>query len=286
MNASASNAQAGLMSEVHPDEAIRDAARACEQEVARFYSDLALDREMYDALSELEFDADTEVLVVTGSGESFCAGQDLKEYFYELKDDARGREEIRRISHAWRHEKLRFFPKPTIAAINGWCFGGAFTVDVAIAAKEATFGLSEINFGNIPGGLVTKVVQEIVQPRKALYYILTGDTFNGAQAEDIGLVTLSVPRAELDTKVLEVAGKLQKKDPHALRACKEAFKAISPTASYEDAWYWLSAKVDQLSYQQKGNTWVEQGIGQFMQKNYKPGLGSADFSKAREGQQG
>ncbi|HWU86596.1 MAG TPA: hypothetical protein VN253_04950, partial [Kofleriaceae bacterium] len=52
--ASASNALAGLMSEVHPDEAIRDAARECEQEVARFYSDLALDREMYDALAAID----------------------------------------------------------------------------------------------------------------------------------------------------------------------------------------------------------------------------------------
>ncbi len=243
-------------------------------------------REMYDALTELEFDPDTKVLVVTGSHESFCAGQDLKEYFYELKDDARGREEIRRISHAWRHEKLRFFPRPTIAAINGWCFGGAFTVvcsvDIAIAADEATFGLSEINFGNIPGGLVTKVVQEVVQPRQALYYILTGDTFNGAKAADIGLVTMSVPRAELGAKVREVAGKLMTKDPLAVRACKEAFKAVSPWVSYEDAWYWLSAKVDQLSHQQKGANWIDQGIGQFMQKNYKPGLGSADFSEAEK----
>jgi feruloyl-CoA hydratase/lyase len=244
-----------------------------------------LHREMYDALSELEFDPETKVLVITGQGESFCAGQDLKEYFYELKDDPRGREEIRRISHAWRHEKLRFFPRPTIAAINGWCFGGAFTVvcsvDIAIAANEATFGLSEINFGNIPGGLVTKVVQEIVQPRQALYYILTADTFQGQKAADIGLVTMSVPKTELDAKVQEVAAKLQTKDPLALRACKEAFKSVSPTASYEDAWYWLSAKVDQLSYQQKDANWVEQGIGQFMQKNYKPGLGAADLSKAR-----
>jgi len=243
-----------------------------------------LHREMYDALTKLEFDPDTKVLVVTGQGESFCAGQDLKEYFYELKDDARGREEIRRISHAWRHEKLRFFPRPTIAAINGWCFGGAFTVvcsvDVAIAANEATFGLSEINFGNIPGGLVTKVVQEVVQPRQALYYILTGDTFSGQKAADIGLVTMAVPRAELDAKVHEVAGKLLQKDPLALRACKEAFKAVSPSVSYEDAWYWLAAKVDQLSHQQKGANWIDQGIGQFIQKNYKPGLGSADFSKA------
>src|SRR6185437_16945096 len=105
------------------------------------------------------------------------------------------------------------------AAINGWCFGGAFTtvcsVDIAIAADEATFGLSEINFGNIPGGLVTKVVQEIVQPRQALYYILTADTFQGARAAEIGLVTMSVPKTELDSKVAEIVAKLQTKDPLA-----------------------------------------------------------------------
>jgi thimet oligopeptidase len=65
-SASASNALAGLMSEVHPDEAIRDAARECEQEVSRFYSDLALDREMYDALAAVDVsqaDADTQRFV-------------------------------------------------------------------------------------------------------------------------------------------------------------------------------------------------------------------------------
>jgi feruloyl-CoA hydratase/lyase len=240
-------------------------------------------REMYQALSDLEFDPETRVLVLTGQGESFCAGQDLKQYFYELKDDPRGREEIRRISHAWRHEKLHFFPRPTIAAINGWCFGGAFTivasVDIAIAAEEATFGLSEINFGNIPGGLVTKVIQEIMQPRQALYYVLTGDPFSGSRAADIGLVTMAVPRADLDAKVQEVAAKLKAKDPAALRACKEAFKAVSPTASYADAWYWLSAKVDQLTLQQKGG-WVERGIGKFLEKEYRPGLGTVDLSNS------
>lgn len=244
-----------------------------------------LHRDMYQALTDLEFDPETRVLVITGSGESFCAGQDLKEYFYELKDDQRGREEIRRLSHAWRHEKLRYFPRPTIAAINGWCFGGAFTVvasvDIAIAAEEATFGLSEINFGNIPGGLVTKVVQEIVQPRQALYYILTGDPFSGKRAEEIGLVTMAVPRADLDARVQDVANKLLAKNPAALRACKEAFKAVSPSVSYEDAWYWLSAKVDQLSYVQK-NGWVEQGIGKFLRKEYQPGLGSVDLTPEPE----
>jgi trans-feruloyl-CoA hydratase/vanillin synthase len=110
-----------------------------------------LHREMHAALRSLEFDDETQVLVITGSGDAFCAGQDLKEYFYDNKDSARQTEEIQRISHEWRHQILNTFPKPTIASINGYCFGGAFTIvassDIAIAANEARFGLSEINFG-------------------------------------------------------------------------------------------------------------------------------------------
>ncbi|MDE3113396.1 MAG: p-hydroxycinnamoyl CoA hydratase/lyase [Chloroflexota bacterium] len=243
-----------------------------------------LHRDMYDALTELEFDDETKVLVITGQGEAFCAGQDLKEYFYEKKDDPRGREEARRMSHAWRHQKLRYFPRPTIAEINGWCFGGAFTVvasvDIAVAASEATFGLSEINFGHIPGGLVTKVVQEIVQPRQALYYILTGEPFTGARAAEIGLVTMAVPKAELHAKVMDIAATLMKKDPEAMRACKEVFKAVTPEVTYEDAWYWLSSKSDQLTYRQKGG-WIEEGIGRFMKKEYRPGLGTPPPEKER-----
>ncbi len=242
-----------------------------------------LHRYMYDALSDLETDDATQVLVITGSGDAFCAGQDLKEYFYEFRDDRRGREENRRISHAWRHEKLRYFPRPTIAAINGWCFGGAFTIvascDIAVAAEDATFGLSEINFGHIPGGLVTKVVQEIVQPRQALYYIMTGDPFDGRRAAEIGLITMAVPRADLQARVQEIAGKLKQKDPIALRACKEAFKAVSPAVSYEDAWYWLAAKSDQLTYLQKMRG-QQDGIEGFLRKEFKPGLGSPDASGA------
>ncbi len=243
-----------------------------------------LHRDMYDALTDLEADDETKVLVLTGNGDAFCAGQDLKEYFYELRDDRRAREENRRISHAWRHEKLRFFPRPTIAKINGWCFGGAFTivasVDIAIAAEDARFGLSEINFGHLPGGLVTKVVQEIMQPRQALYYILTGDPFDGRRAAEIGLITMAVPRAELDATVDEVVTKLKQKDPIALRACKEAFKAVAPHVSYEDAWHWLSAKSDQLTWLQK-NRGMQDGIEGFLRKDYRPGLGDPESQRPR-----
>ena len=134
-----------------------------------------LHREMYDALRDLEWDNDTQVLVITGSGNAFSAGQDLKEYFYANKDSERDREEIQRISHAWRHQVLNYFPKPTIASINGYCFGGAFTIvassDIAIAADEATFGLSEINFGSIPAGLVADIIGPIAAG--GMIYVVT-----------------------------------------------------------------------------------------------------------------
>ncbi len=236
----------------------------------------ALHREMYDALTDLETDKDTQVLIITGSGDAFSAGQDLKEYFYALKDNEQEEREIRRISHGWRHQKLYHFPRPSIAMINGWCFGGAFTVvgsaDIAIAADEATFGLSEINFGNLPGGVVTKVVADLMMPRQALYYALTGARFDGRKAVEIGFTTLSVPRAELEKTTLELARTLKEKDPHALKACKEAFKAIDiRRMSYDESWYWLKARVEQLTLEQKGG-WIEQGIGKFIEGTYRPGL--------------
>jgi feruloyl-CoA hydratase/lyase len=235
-----------------------------------------LHREMYDVLSELETDPETQVLVITGSGDAFSAGQDLKEYFYQLKDNPKEEAEIRRISHGWRHQKLFHFPRPTIAMINGWCFGGAFTVvastDIAIAADDAVFGLSEINFGNIPGGIVTKVVADLMLPRQALYYSLTGARFDGKKAVEIGFTTLSVPRAELQATTLQLAKTLKDKDPLALKAVKDVFKAVDiRKMSHDESWYWLKARVEQLTTDQKGG-WIEKGIGKFMEGTYKPGL--------------
>jgi len=232
-------------------------------------------REMYEVLSDLEVDDETQVLIITGNGDAFNAGQDLKEYFYELKDKRREEHEIRRISHAWRHQKLYYFPRPTIAMVNGWCFGGAFSVvgaaDIAIAADEAIFGLSEINFGNLPGGIVTKVVADLMLPRQAIYYALTGAQFDGRKSAEIGFTTMSVPRARLEATVLEIARTLKAKDAHALKATKDAFKAVDiRRMSHEESWYWLKARIEQLTGEQKGG-WMEKGIGKFMQGTYRPG---------------
>ena len=239
-----------------------------------------LHREMHAALRDLQFDDETQVLVITGSGDAFCAGQDLKEYFYDNKDSVRQTEEIQRISHEWRHQILNTFPKPTIASINGYCFGGAFTIvassDIAIAANEATFGLSEINFGSIPGGLVAKAISTEMNYRQMLYYSLTGEQFDGKRSVEIGFTTMSVPRAELEAKTLAVATTLKGKDRHALRATTDAFKAVDiRTMSYEDARSWLKARLLQMTYEQKNANWIDHGIGKFIAGEYAPGKGAA-----------
>jgi feruloyl-CoA hydratase/lyase len=160
--------------------------------------------------------------------------------------------------------------------VNGWCFGGAFTpmcaCDIAIAADEATFGVSEVNWGIIPGGNVSKVLSVVMNYRKALYYIMSGETFDGKKAAELGVVTESVPKAQLRERTRDVAKMLLKKNPTAVRQAKIAFKYVDEMTWDESAEY-LSAKSDQLRVvdPEKGRA---QGMSEFLdKKTYRPGLG-------------
>ena len=236
-----------------------------------------LHQDMYDALTALEGDPATRVLVITGSGSSFCAGQDLKEYFKEVGDDQAKRSLNKRISDDWRNRLLRLFPKPTIAKINGHCFGGAFTIvascDFAIAAEDAQFGLSEVNWGAIPGGMVSKVIGAQMSYRDALYYAMTGDRFDGAKAAEMRWINQAVPADQLDEEVQALAAKLASMDADALWSTKEAFKLVQDM-SWDQAFHWLLAKSNELKFRHaiSGNT--DEGLDKFLRKEFKPGLGS------------
>lgn len=111
-----------------------------------------LNAEMIDVLETVELDAEAQVLVLTGEGDAWTAGMDLKEYFREVDAGPEIlQEKIRRDASRWQWQLLRMYAKPTIAMVNGWCFGGGLSplvaCDLAIAADEAVFGLSEINGG-------------------------------------------------------------------------------------------------------------------------------------------
>ena len=235
-----------------------------------------LNREMIDVLETIELDNDAHVLVLTGAGDAWTAGMDLKEYFRETDGQPEiYQERMRRDCSQWQWKLLRMYSKPTIAMVNGWCFGGAFSplvaCDLAIAADEAVFGLSEINWGIPPGNLVSKAVADTMGHRAALHYIMTGDTFTGQQAAEMGLVNKSVPRAELRDAVVELAGKLLEKAPVVLRIAKNGFKRCREF-SWEQNEDYLYAKVDQSNYRdpEKGRA---QGLKQFLDdKTIKPGL--------------
>ncbi|SFA99043.1 vanillin synthase /trans-feruloyl-CoA hydratase [Collimonas sp. OK607] len=235
-----------------------------------------LNREMIDVLETLELDNDAQVIVLTGAGEAWSAGMDLKEYFRETDGQPEiTQERIRRDCSQWQWKLLRMYSKATIAMVNGWCFGGAFSplvaCDLAIAADDAVFGLSEINWGIPPGNLVSKAVADTMGHREALYYVMTGETFTGVQAAQMGLINKSVPKEQLRSAVVALAKTLLEKNPVVLRYAKQGFKR-SRELTWEQGEDYLYAKTDQSNYRdpEKGR---KEGLKQFLDdKTIKPGL--------------
>jgi trans-feruloyl-CoA hydratase/vanillin synthase len=243
----------------------------------------ALHSDMNEALDIMADDDDVKVVVLTGAGEAWCAGQDLALYFRAQEGDAKARERSNKISHEWRWNKLVKFPKPTIAMVNGYCFGGAFTqlcaCDFAIASNTAIFGLSEVNWGIIPGGIVSWNAADVLSYRDALYYAVTGDPFDGKQAEKIRLVNYSVPKSKLRAETIKLAKKLMTKSPNAIRFTKDAVRAVR-RMGVEDAQDYLAMKGIACKATDKipGR---DEGMRQFLdEKSYRPGLGQLDLKTA------
>ena len=242
----------------------------------------ALNAEMVEVLQRLEVDERCGVLVLTGAGDAFSAGMDLKEYFREM--EGASRPEVlatKRDAYQWQWRHLKYFFKPTIAMVNGWCFGGAFTplvsCDLSIAAEEATFGLSEINWGIVPGGNVMKAVASKMRQSDGLYYVLTGEVFNGRKAAEMGLVNEAVPLADLRARTEELARKLLKINPVLLHGAKECFHGVA-NMDWHLAEDYNNAKVEQalLHDAERG---MQKGLDQFLDnKSFRPGLGAYDRS--------
>jgi trans-feruloyl-CoA hydratase/vanillin synthase len=240
--------------------------------------------EMDDALAELAVDPQTQILVLTGAGEAFCSGQDIKLYFRANDDAPAARAKARHASNQWRWQRLSTFPQPTIAMINGFCFGGGFTqvcaCDLAVAADEAVFGLSEVNWGILPGGIVSWNVAQTLNFRDGMYYALTGDTFDGKKAKEIGFVNFSFPKAQLRAETMKLARKLMEKSPTVLRYTKEALRAVRFMNEPQAADY-LGAKSDALRFADKEDSRT-QGMKQFLdEKSYRPGFGPFRREKAK-----
>src|SRR3979411_498323 len=229
--------------------------------------------EMDDALGRLEVDDNVRVVVVTGEGGNFSAGQDLKKFFRELEKNPAERKKAQAAANRWRWERLYGYDKPTIAMVHGYCVGGAFmqllACDFAIAADNATFSLSEVNWGIPPGALVSKTADATPRPRHALYYACLGEPFDGQEAARIGMINYAVPSEALEDAVTELAEKLMKKSPAVLRATKQAIRHVRPM-DVSQAYDCLAAKGQAIKVSDKEDSY-NTGLRQFLdEKTYKP----------------
>ncbi len=162
------------------------------------------------ALRRLADDAAVRVVVLTGSGESFSAGGDLN-WMRRMAgySDAENLADATALAELLR--TLNELAKPTVARVNGAAFAGGLGLvcccDIAIAATEASFSISEARLGLVPATISPYVVAA-VGARAARRYFLTAERFTAAEAQRIGLVHEIAPRAGLDEAVAKIVAAL------------------------------------------------------------------------------
>lgn len=197
-------------------------------EIHNAFDDLMIS-ELHDALDKIEKDPEIRIVVITGAGESFCAGADLnwmrrvKDWSYE-----KNYEDALRVAEIM--EKIYSFPKPVITRVNGTTIGGGTGIvaasDIAIAVENAVFGLAEVKIGLVPSVISPYLIKRCGE-RVCREIFLTGERISARKALEFGLVNYVVPKEELDKKVGEIVNMLLSSGPNALRMCKELIKKVS-----------------------------------------------------------
>lgn len=184
---------------------------------------LEVRKEIINALSIVEKDDRVRAVVITGAGEkAFSAGADVK--MFETMTPFLAKEYLKTSKRA--SSKIENFPKPVIAAVNGYTIGGglelAMSCDIIIASDNSRFGQGEINVGIIPGVGGTQRLPRLVGLKRAKEMIFTGDLIDSKTALEIGLVNHVVPQSELNNSVEALVSKIASKSPLIISLAKEA----------------------------------------------------------------
>jgi enoyl-CoA hydratase/carnithine racemase len=186
--------------------------------------DLPTVGELRGALQSLQSNPDVAVLIITGAGDAaFVSGADINDI------RARGRDEGLAAINSSLFTEIERFPRPTIAAVNGYALGGgcelALACDLRIAAETAKFGQPELGLGIIPGAGATQRLPRIIGMGRAKHLILTGEIIDARQALEIGLVSAVAPAGQLQVRARELAKKVLRQGPLAARLAKMALNA-------------------------------------------------------------
>nr|WP_260295925.1 enoyl-CoA hydratase/isomerase family protein [Sedimenticola hydrogenitrophicus] len=197
--------------------------------------DDALIQRLIQVLESLDVDPQVRVVVLRSAGKSFSAGADLN-WMRRMADygEAENLADARMLARLM--EKLNGLSKPTIAQVQGAAFGGGVGLiaccDMAVAAEEAKFALSEVRLGLIPA-VISPYVIAAMGERAARRYFLTAERFDTAEALRLGLLHAVVPREQLEARVDALIGELLKGGPSALAEAKSLIFAVShqPTSA-------------------------------------------------------
>ena len=180
-------------------------------------------REVRDAFVALDDRADVSVIIISGKGDkAFVAGSDVNYLRKRTVSQTLDRETSQILT------QISSIRKPTIAAVNGYAFGGGceltLACDIRIASERAKIGQTEINLGIIPGAGGTQRLCRIVGPAKGLEMVLTGEIVDAYEAEKIGLVNKVVPHERLMEEAIVMARQICQKSPVIVRLAKAACK--------------------------------------------------------------
>jgi enoyl-CoA hydratase/carnithine racemase len=178
--------------------------------------------ELADAWDKAEADDDVWVVLVTGAGDrAFCVGADLKT---TIRAKADGRAPLPDSSRSLLRDRV--FPKPVVAAVNGYCIGGGLELllgtDLRYASETATFALQEVRWGVFPAGGGSVGLPRQIPYCRAMELLLLGDRVDAATAMDMGLLNGVVPAGEVLGRARAAAERICRNGPLAVRRVKES----------------------------------------------------------------
>jgi len=180
-----------------------------------------------DALADIAADDEARVLVLTGSGRGFCAGQDLADKG-AVEDGRVVRDTVERYYNPVVRQ-LRSLDLPVVAAVNGIAAGAgmslALSADITLATESAAFDLAFARIGLIPDAGGTYTLQRILGPARALGLAILGEKLSAGQAADMGLIWRAVPDTDFTQEVDALAARLSTAPTKAIALMKKAFNA-------------------------------------------------------------
>jgi len=218
--------------------------------------------DLLDAFTTLHDDRSIRAVILSGAGNTFCAGGDLKEMQSEIMNRGTGESRMKTLDDMLA--AVNHAPQVIIAKVEGAALGGGFglvcVADIVIASETATFGLPEVRLGIVPA-LISPYVISRIGLNHARRLMLTGARFNGVDAQKYGVVNITVAPCDLENQVGALLADIRECSPDAIASCKALIFEVTTKSPSETTTYRANL-LDELRASESG----QEGMMAFIQK--------------------